>query len=354
MTTSPPWLLYGAYGYTGALVARAAAAQGVEFVLAGRRQAPLDKLAGELNLPARRFSLHDADAITRALGEVAGVLNCAGPFLETAEPLITACLAAGRHYLDIAGEIDVFERAHAHDGDARTAGVVLCPGVGFDVVSTDCLAAALKNALPTARYLALGFDAHQHASPGTARTMIAGLLAGGMIRKGKFLVRTPLGEETRDIDFGAGEKSAVALPWGDVATAFYSTGIGEVRVYVPASERAVRRLRRLDSMRPFLSLAPIRRSLSALAASRSRGPDGHELDTGRVHVWGEARTRDGLCVVGRMETPNGYAFTRDATLAAVRRLTREPPDRGGYYTPSLLFGSDFAESLPGVGKMEIA
>ena len=354
MTTSSRWLLYGAYGYTGALVARAAAAKGIEFVLAGRRDAPLAKLAKELNLPWRRLSLDDPDALRQALGEVAGVLNCAGPFAATAAPMIAACLETRRHYLDINGEIEVFEHAHACDAEARSAGVVLCPGMGFDVVPTDCLAANLKAALPTARYLALGFDARQRTSPGTARTMVLGLTKGGMIRKGKSLVKTPLGKETRNIDFGAGERLSVTLPWGDVATAFYSTGIGEVRVFVPASARAIRRLRRADVLRPILSLPPVLRIMETLAAGRSRGPDERELATSRVHVWGEARSGDGLCAIGRLETPNGYALTRDATLAAVRRLTRKPPERGGYYTPSLLFGSDFAESLPGVGKMEIA
>ncbi|MCH2899060.1 hypothetical protein K3W01_15090, partial [Listeria monocytogenes] len=76
----------------------------------------------------------------------------------TSTPMIAACRAAGTHYVDITGEIAVFEQAPAGDAEAREAGIVVCPGVGFDVIPTDCLAACLKEALPDAQRLALGFD----------------------------------------------------------------------------------------------------------------------------------------------------------------------------------------------------
>lgn len=352
MTVSAPWLLYGAYGFTGSLIAREAASRGVPLILSGRREAPLAKLAKELGLPWRVLALDDESALRTAIAASTGVLNCAGPFVHTAGPLITACLSARRHYLDIAGEIDVFERAHERRAEARAAGIALCPGVGFDVVPTDCLASALKQRLPNAMFLALGFDTRQKMSPGTARTTIQGLGRGGRIRFAKEIVDVPLGTHTRKIDFGAGEKLAVAIPWGDVATALYSTGIGNVQVYVPVSPRSVRRMRRLNLIRPFFSIPPVPRIAESLAAARNRGPDDRELATGRVHVWGEARAGDGMAVVGRLETPNGYALTRDAALAAILRLREKPVTTGGYYTPSLLFGAGFVETLPGVGGME--
>jgi len=178
---------------------------------------------------------------------------------------------------------------------------------------------------------------------------VAGLGDGGCVRRGGRLERVPLGRDTRRIDFGGGEKLAVTIPWGDVATAYYSTGIGDVRVYAPASPRALRGMRRLDRLRPLLRLGLLRRFLGARAAARSRGPDATELASARVHVWGEAYAGDGKCVTGTLETPNGYALTRDSALAAMRRLTEQPAAAGGYFTPSGLFGSTFVESLPGVG-----
>ena len=102
--------------------------------------------------------------------------------------MMRACLAAGVHYLDVTGEIEVFESAKALDADARRAGVTLCPGVGFDVVATDCVAAALAEALPDATYLALGFDSRSGVSGGTMRSTIEGLPRGGRIRSSGALV----------------------------------------------------------------------------------------------------------------------------------------------------------------------
>lgn len=353
MSENRPWLLYGAYGYTGALIARKAAEIGRPLLLAGRREAPLARLARSLGLPWCRLALEDTGPLIKALAECAGVLNCAGPFVRTAKPMIDACIAAHRHYLDITGEIAVFERAHGQDFMARSAGIALCPGMGFDVVPTDCIASVLKSALPTARRLALGFSAMQHISPGTARTMAAGIRDGGYIRRDGKLVRVPLGWHTRRIDFGSGEKSAVTIPWGDVATAYYSTGIGDVRVYVPASPRAVRRMRRLNLLRPLLGIGLLRRFLENRAAANSHGPDAGELASARVHVWGEACADRAPCITARLETPNGYALTRDSALAAMQRLDEQPPAQGGYFTPSQLFGPRFVESLPGVGTIEL-
>lgn len=354
MPTADRWLLYGAYGFTGSLIARAAAAQGVPLVLAGRRKQPLAALAAELSYPCTAFALGDGADVRNAVEQCAGVLNCAGPFARTWEPLVAACLATGRHYLDITGEIDVFEAVHAHDAEAHAKGAVLCPGVGFDVVPTDCLGAALKEALPSAQFLTLGFDAPRRSSPGTARTVVEGLADGCRTRVGKWLTRVPFGELARRIDFGNGEKLATAVPWGDVATALYSTGIGNVQVYVPVSARGLRRMRQINGLRPLLALPPVRSAAAALAARVNRGPGERELAEDRVQVWGEARGGDGLCAVGRLSTPNAYAFTRDAAVAAVRRLMEVPPESGGYFTPSRLFGTHFVETLPGVEAISIS
>ena len=353
MSASRPWMIYGAYGYTGALIARKAAATGWPVLLAGRREEALSELAGALDLPWRRLALEDTGTLVKTLEECGGVLHCAGPFKRTAKPMIEACIAAHRPYLDITGEIEVFELAHDLDFMARSAGIPLCPGIGFDVVPTDCVASVLKSALPDARKLALGFDGGRHVSPGTARTMAAGMGDGGFVRSNGSLVRVPLGWDTRQIDFGAGEKQAVTIPWGDVATAYYSTGIGDIRVYIPASTKTVRRMRRLNAVRPLLGIGPVRGFLENRAAARTRGPDDEELASTRVHVWGEACTEDETCITATLETPNGYALTRDSALMAMQRLDSQPRDQGGYFTPSQLFGQRFVESLPGVGIIEI-
>src|SRR5271166_6663839 len=108
-------LLYGATGYTGRLIAREARAMGAGIVLAGRNPNKLKAIARQLDLPWRAFDLADRARLEAALKDSSVVLNAAGPFSSTARPMADACLREGTHYLDITGEIDVFEALFARD-----------------------------------------------------------------------------------------------------------------------------------------------------------------------------------------------------------------------------------------------
>src|SRR3954467_15798150 len=152
------WMIYGANGYTGELVAREAVRKGLSPILAGRNAEAVGRLARELGLQSRAFSLDDPQGTAAELQGVEAVLHCAGPFVHTSAPMVDACLATGAHYLDITGEIAVFESILARGEEARKATVALLPGVGFDVVPSDCLAARLAAALPDATDLVLAFD----------------------------------------------------------------------------------------------------------------------------------------------------------------------------------------------------
>jgi short subunit dehydrogenase-like uncharacterized protein len=262
--------------------------------------------------------------------------------------MIEACIASGAHYLDITGEIAVFEFAHGLNQRARQAGVLLCPGVGFDVVPTDCLAATLQQALPDATRLALGFDTRGGMSPGTARTAVEGLARGARIRREGRLVRVPLAWRTRRIDFGDGEKLAMTISWGDVSTAWHSTGIQDIEVYIPASPKLVARLRRLNWIRPLLGLGPVQARLKRAVART--GPSEEERDRAPTFVWGEAGTAAGQVVTGRVRVANGYDVTVHAALGIVARVL-EMPRVAGHLTPAQLVGRDFVEHLPGSGPV---
>lgn len=345
-------MIYGANGYTGRLVAREAKRQGHAPILAGRSKGPVKALADELGLQWRAFDLARASSARRALADVAIVAHCAGPFSATARPMIDACLATGTHYTDITGEIAVFVDAHRRHSSAKAAGVVLCPGVGFDVIPTDCIAACLKDALPDATHLALAFKGLRDTSPGTARTTVEGLRAGGRVRSGGRIVDVPLAFRTRMIDFGDGPKSAVTIPWGDVATAFFSTGIPNIEVYIPASAKGANRMRRLNWVRPLLWLPLVVRLLKRMAATSHRGPTPEKLAADKTLVWGEARNAAGEVRTARLTTSNAYRLTVDGVLMAVRTLLAQAP-AGGYYTPSQLMGPRCVERLPGSSAIRI-
>lgn len=341
-------MVYGAYGYTGRLVLERAVAAGLKPVVAGRDAARIESLALEFGLPHRSFDLDNTEQLRRGLEGMRAVLHCAGPFSATAAPMIAACLQVGTHYLDITGEIDVFAYAHANDGAARKRGVALVPGVGFDVVPTDCLAAMLKHELPDATELVLAFDAGGGPSRGTALTSVEGLGNGGRVRRDGQLLKVPLGYKQREFAFPRGNRQAVTIPWGDVYTAFVSTGIPNVEVYMALPPRTIANLRRLRWFTPLLGLAPVQWLMKWRVESSVRGPSAQRRGDTQSHVYGEVRNPRGDVRAATLSTPNGYDLTADAALAITRHLATDPGPHAGYYTPSLLMGAEFVRSLPGV------
>jgi short subunit dehydrogenase-like uncharacterized protein len=344
-------LIYGANGYTGELIARAAAAAGLAPILAGRSAAAVEALARELGCESRIFGLDDATAIAASLAGCRVVLHCAGPFSATAGPMMAACLAAHVHYTDITGEIEVFELGFRQDAAARQAGVVVCPGVGFDVVPTDCIALTLKQALPDATHLALGFDSRSGWSRGTASTSVEGLGHGSRVREAGVIRPIPLGSRTRNIDFGTGGKQATAIPWGDVSTAYRTTGLPNIEVYVPVSPRALANLRRLGKFGWLLRTSPAQSFLKWRIRKGAPGPTAEERAKTPVYVWGEARGA-GRTITARIRVPNGYTVTTDASIAIARRLLAGGVSPG-FTTPARLMGADFVASLPGASKITV-
>jgi short subunit dehydrogenase-like uncharacterized protein len=341
------WMIYGANGYTGALTAREALARGSKPVLAGRNGDAVRSLAEELGLEWRVFGLDEPAAVRSGIEGMRVVLHCAGPFSRTSAPMVDACLENGAHYLDITGEIDVFAAAHARHDDAVRADVVLLPGAGFDVVPTDCVAASLADALPAAVSLQLAFEAGGGLSPGTAKTSLERLPRGGCVRRDGQLTTVPLGWKTRTVPFAHAERSAVTIPWGDVYTAWVSTGIPDIEVYLSMPPAGIRRLRRLRYLQPLLGTSWMQSFLRRRIEARVRGPDASRRAQSGSSIWGEARSADGRAVSATMTTPNGYDVTVTASLGIVERLLGGEAE-GGYYTPSLLMGPDYAASLPGV------
>jgi len=345
-------LVYGANGYTGELIARQAAERGLAPVLAGRSKQPVAALAQEIGCEHRVFDLGDPKRVAEGLTGCGVVIHCAGPFSATAAPMIEACIDARAHYADITGEIEVFEHAWRQDAAARAAGVVLCPGAGFDVVPTDCLALTLAEALPGAVKLVLGFDSRSPLSRGTTATSIEGLGRGSCVRERGVLRRIPLGSRARRIDFGAGEKLATAIPWGDVSTAYRTTAIANVEVYIPVSPKALANLRRLGRIGWLLRRRAVQNFLKARASKRAPGPDAVTRDATPVYVWGEAVDIAGNRATARAVVPNGYTLTKDAAVAIAERLLRGGGP-AGFTTPARLMGKEFVTTLPGASTIRL-
>ena len=340
------WMLYGANGYTGQLIAREAARRDWQPILAGRSQEKIVRLANELGLEARVFDLADRAQAAAALKGIRLVLHCAGPFSATSALMISTCLTTRTHYLDITGEIGVFEGAHEQGQAARAAGIVICPGVGFDVIPTDCVAAKLKSALPNATHLALGFHSGSALSPGTGKTLLESLAKGGKVRKDGRIVTVPLAHKTRRIDFGDGERLAMTIPWGDVSTAFYTTRIPNIEVYTSAAPSLVIAARMASHVGWLLGAGLVQKCLKRMFDKILKGPSAKTREASPAYVWGEVTNEAGEVKRARIMTANGYSLTVSGALAVVEHLMQRQV-QGGAYTPATLVGPDLAAQLPG-------
>lgn len=349
--TESELLIYGANGFTGSLIAERANARGLRPILAGRNREALEPLAKQLGLAFRVFDLESEALVREGLRGARAVLHCAGPYSKTSRPMLDACLKERVHYLDITGEYTVLEDVLARDGEARAAGIVAIPAVGFDVVPTDCMAASLAAALPGAVRLELAFGGEMEPSPGTAKTTVENLHVGALVRENGAIV-TLKKPRTRDIPFASGTRFAMSIPWGDLVTAYHSTGIPNVTVYMVIPRAAARAAGLLRFWAPLLRLKPVIGFLQREVETRAKGPSEEHRRTSRMSVWGRAEDAAGHAVEGQLEVPEGYELTVVSALASVERVLAGavPP---GATTPSRAFGPDFVTKLPGSGPLHV-
>ena len=349
---SSSFLLYGSTGFVGRVIAKLAVQSGLTPILAGRNAIKLQAQATELGLEYRAFSLEDSASLDRALKEVPVVLHCAGPYIYTYKPMMESCLRTGTHYLDITGEIPVYEGLAARDTDAKVKGVMLLPGVGFDVVPTDCLAMHLKQRLPSATYLALAFYSQGPAGlpPGTQATIFESMPYGQKLRRNGRLEPIEPGMKTRMIDFGTGSMLATRMAWGDVFTAYYSTGIPNIEDYLIISEMRRRQLASLASLRPLFKLAVVR---NFFKRGVKPGPTPNERAQTVTHVWGEVVDDQERRAVSRLHGPEaGVTWTSQTALAAVQKVL-DGNVSPGFQTPSLAYSAEFVLEGEGVTREDI-
>ena len=346
------FLLYGANGYTGQLIAEMAAQYGLRPLVAGRNEEVIRALAGRLGLPYRVFDLHQKEELARALEEVALVLNCAGPFGETARIMIDACLVAKKHYLDITGEVPVLEMVKQYHERAREAGIMVLSGTGFDVVPTDCLALYLKNRLPDACDLKLAFaPIGGGMSRGTAITTVASLGEKGAVRENGRLVQKPLGHKGMWLDFGEERVFVMTIPWGDIATAWHTTGIPNIETYTAFKPFVYYLLKIQFLFNWLLRMTFVRKLIKKWIHANITGPTPEVLQQSKVLVWGEVRNPAGRVLRAGLVTSNAYDLTAHGSLLIAKKVS-EGNYKAGYQTPAGAYGEDLVMEIPLVRRID--
>ena len=351
------FLIYGSYGYTGQLIVDLALKEGLRPVLAGRDEKKLRAQTAQKrkhNLEYRTFSLHETAKLDSALQDIDAVLHCAGPFAHTFQQMAEACLRTKRHYVDISGEIPGFEALAAMDSQAKEAGIMLLPGSGFDVVPSDCLAAHLKQRLPNATHFRLfvhGVGAG--VSRGTAKSAIENMHRQGTIRRDGRLVQVPPAWNVREQDFGRGYTKVVSVGWGDVSTAYYSTGIPNIETYFAFPELTISSMRLMRLIGPLLYNRVAKKILKTLIHFFPPGPEEEKRKNGRAILIGEVTSKNGGRASSKLITPEAYTCTALTTVEIMKRILHGEY-KNGFQTPSLVYGADFIRQFNGVQRTDLS
>lgn len=326
------WLIYGANGYTGKLIAEEAARRGQKPILAGRNEQQVIALAEALELPFRVFDLQQQYRVRTELEDCGLVLNCAGPFSRTSDILREACLDSGCHYLDITGEMDVLQKSYDSHDRAVKRGIVIISGVGFDVVPTDIIAAILKDKLPNATNLEMAFAGESGISPGTAKTLLQDLPKRGSIREQNQLKTVPLAWKCKTINFSDQPRYCMSIPWGDLVTAWENTHIPNITIYTAVEASQAKWMRRLNPIVSLLKFKLLQKWFGKMIEKNLPGPDENERSKGFIKLWGEV-TDGKQTITLQMDAPEGYNYTVMAALMFVESLVAHQVMPGAY-TPT--------------------
>ena len=339
-------VVYGSYGYTGKLIVKECLQKGLEVVLAGRNEQALKAQSRETGYPYHVISIDESEKLRDLLSPAALVIHCGGPFVYTAEKMAEACLATNTHYTDITGEIGVLQMLAGLHERARQAQIMILPGAGFDVVPSDCLALHLKNRLPDATHLELAFAMSGGGiSRGTAKTTIEGLGEGSCIRQNGKLKSVPLHQGIKDINFGEFSSLAARIPWGDLATAWHTTGIPNIEVFMGINKRLAFFMRLTSNFNWLLRRRWLKKLLSKQADRGAAGPADSKREKARSYLVGRAWNKSGVEVKSEMVTLDGYTLTARTCLLIAEKILRGEY-KTGYQTPASAYGSGLIQQIP--------
>ncbi len=342
------FMIYGVNGYTGRLILEKALKNGFRPIIAGRNKKEVFQLAQQYNdLDYRVFYLENPEQVSKYLSDVTLVINCAGPFEYTAEVMALACIKSRVHYIDITGEISVFEFLKEFDGMAKEAGIMMMPGAGFDVVPSDCIAAMLKSRMPDATNLELAFSSiGSFVSHGTAITAIENLGNKNLIRENGKLKEIASGKLFKWINFGELKHHCISIPWGDISTAYSSTGIPNIIVYMGVPEKAKKIIKLGNWFRPLLKTEFVKNILKKQIKKRPAGPNEEQRKKARTLLWGEVSNIKDEKLSIRLQTLEGYTLTAETSILIASKILQNN-FKTGYQTPSMAYGPNLILEIEG-------
>jgi short subunit dehydrogenase-like uncharacterized protein len=329
MSANRTVVVYGAYGHTGRFVVAELLERGWIPVLSGRDAGKLAALGDAFpGLERRLASVEDPASLDRALDGTMGVINCAGPFLDSATPMIEAALRARIHYLDVSAEqqavLDVFER---FSDAAKAAAVTVIPAMAFYGGLADLLATAALGDWPDADAIdvAVALDSW-HPTAGTRLTGARNHYRRLVVAGGKL---EPLADPppSRRWTFPApfGSQDMVALPFSEIVTLSRHVRSAEVHSYM--------------NLAPLKDLRDPHTPPPVPTDAHGRSSQTFVVET-RVRRGGQTRR---ALALGR----DIYAITAPLVVEAIERLGDGRGKANGVLAPGEAFDAqEFLGSLP--------
>jgi short subunit dehydrogenase-like uncharacterized protein len=330
-------LIYGATGYTGRLICAQARTQGLSFSIAGRSAAALKTVAASLGIlnpvfdhekrpHVRPFDLLDTDVIDTNLRDVKVLLNCAGPFSQTAEPLIKACIRNQVHYLDVSAELISYQLAERLDNDARDTGVMLLPGCGGSVAMFSCLVHHALQSDEQAIAIEVALHVSGSMSRGSAISAAQGVTNKVLQRReGQLIECDDIKNADFDFQIGEGEVECFPVTLPDLITVPRSVDIADMSCYVHLSGTAF----------PNGALEGL-----------PDGPDVKDREQNPYQAAVKVTLANGSQRQAILHTVNGYTFTSIASLEAAERVLAGSAI-AGFQTPVEAFGASFLQAVEG-------
>jgi len=344
-------MLYGCTGYSGKLIARECYRQGLRPILAGRSESKVKLIAEELGFEYRVFDLTDANRVEEALADCFMIFNAAGPFTQTCEPILEACLKQGVHNLSLVGEIPLLESLQKYDQAAKGAGITLAVGLGYDVIPTDCLANTLKEHMPDATHLTIMMQGASHMSPGSTKEMIEQLGEQPFwARENGELLESKA--TTKKIDVGLGDALAMTIAWGDISSAYFSTKIPNIEVYATLSRVEVLMMQAISKLKPIIRIKRVQSWINKIIDLTVKGPSDYVLEETPVYFLGEARNAAGESIQAKLKTASGYKLTYLGAVFSIKYVL-ENAVKSGYQTPAQLLGSNAIEHIEESSKIQV-
>ncbi|MBB4663155.1 saccharopine dehydrogenase family protein [Conexibacter arvalis] len=353
--------VYGATGYTGALVARELRRRGLDAIVAGRDPDKLARLAEQLggDMPTRAVELDDRDGLRHLLGDCAVVIDCAGPFARIGEPILRAAVETGTHYVDTTGEQSYIQFAHARYGDAaRAAEVAVVPAMGFDYVPGDLIAHLAAQGLEPLGELTIAYATRGvRPTRGTTRTALGQAADGGEVWRDGGWHRAPLRVPRATFPFPPpfGRQPVMPFPSGEVAMVprHVETRTLTTLMTVETLAGSRRAAPLVPLLAPAVTLAlrtPLGRLVDAVVDRLPEGPPEERRRAARFAVVAVARGEDGRVRGGTVTGSDVYGLTAATVVEGAVRLRAGDHAAVGVLSPASAFdAAGFLDALAPAG-----